>query len=74
MNSGVRALGWRVVQLATGLALFAWSLQQIEPMPLARMPFVFLAAILMAGSMALTDSLVGLLAGLVDKFQKGRRA
>ena len=69
-----RAWVWRVVQLLTGLGLFVFALMTIEPLPLPRGRFVIVAAVLMAGSMAITDSLAGALAALVDKFQKGRRA
>ncbi|HEX4508782.1 MAG TPA: hypothetical protein VH328_01830, partial [Burkholderiaceae bacterium] len=68
------ALAWRVLQVAAGLGLFVFALMTIEPLPLSRLCFVAVAALLMAGSMAVADSLVGLLAALVVKLQQGRRA
>ena len=61
---------WRVVQVVAGLALFLYSLRVLSPMPGDRAGFILLVALLAAGSMALTDSLVGLLAGFFDKTQK----
>ena len=65
---------WRVVRLFGGIALFLAALREIAPLPIATGPFVLLAALLAAGSMAVTDSVVGLLAALFDKLLKGRRA
>jgi len=65
---------WRVVRLLAGIALFIAALREIAPLPIATGPFVLLAALLAAGSMAVTDSVVGLLAALFDKLLKGRRA
>jgi hypothetical protein len=73
MTMPARALVRRVVQVVAGLGLFVFALMIIEPFPLSRGRFVIVAAVLMAGSMAITDSLTGLLAALVDKFQKGPR-
>jgi hypothetical protein len=74
MTPASRAPLWRAVQLVAGVALFLFALRQIAPLPLATMPFVLLAALLAAGAMAVTDSVVGLLAALFDKLLKGRRA
>ena len=74
MTPAPRAPLWRAVQLVAGVALFLYALRQIVPLPLGTTPFVLLAALLAAGAMAVTDSLVGLLAALFEKFLKGRRA
>jgi len=65
---------WRAVQLIAGVALFLYALRLLAPLPLARGPFVLLAALLGAGAMALTDSAVGLLAAVFQNIQKGRRS
>ncbi len=62
---------WRVVQLICGAALFLYALRLLPPMPFERVGFVVIAALLAAGSMALSDSLVGLLAALFENLQKG---
>jgi hypothetical protein len=72
MTPAPRTPLWRAVQVIAGIALFLWALRQLAPLPLDTTPFV-LAALLAAGSMALTDSVVGLLAALFDKLLKGRR-
>jgi hypothetical protein len=72
MTVARRAFAWRVTQVAAGLGLFVFALMTIEPLPLTRGRFVVIAAVLMAGSMAITDSLAGLLAAFVDKLLKGR--
>jgi hypothetical protein len=74
MTPAPRAPLWRAVQLVAGIALFLVALRQIAPLPLAKASFVLLAALLAAGAMAVTDSVVGLLAALFDKLLKGRRA
>jgi hypothetical protein len=74
MTSPSRAPLWRAVQLVAGIALFLYALRLLAPMPLDLTPFVLLAALLAAGSMAIADSVVGLLAALFEKFLKGRRA
>ena len=74
MTPASRAPLWRAVQILAGIGLFLFALRQIAPLPLATAPFVLLAALLAAGSMAVTDSVVGLLAALFDKLLKGRRA
>jgi len=74
MTPASRAPLWRAVQLFAGIALFLYALRQIAPLPIATTPFVLLAALLAAGSMAVTDSVVGLLSALFDKLLKGRRA
>ena len=74
MTPPSRAPWWRAVQLFAGIALFLYALRQIVPLPIDMPPFVLLAALLAAGSMAVSDSVVGLLAALFDKLLKGRRA
>jgi hypothetical protein len=61
---------WRVLQLIAGVALFLYALRLLSPMPGDRAGFILLVAILAAGSMALTDSIVGLLLSTLDKMQK----
>jgi hypothetical protein len=61
---------WRVLQLIAGIALFLYSLRLLSPMPGDRAGFILLVAVLAAGSMALTDSIVGLLVAALDKMQK----
>lgn len=61
---------WRVLQLIAGVALFLYALRLLSPMPGDRAGFILLVAILAAGSMALTDSLVGVLLAALDKMQK----
>jgi hypothetical protein len=59
--------------LIAGVALFLYALRLLAPMPLDRLSFVLLAALLAAGAMALTDSVVGVLASAFATLQKGRR-
>ena len=66
-----RPLFWRVVHVIAGVALFLYALRLLPPMPLQRGALVLIAALLAAGSMALTDSLVGVVAGFFEKTQKG---
>ena len=66
-----RPLFWRVVHLIAGVALFLYALRVLPPMPLQRGGLVLIAALLAAGSMALTDSVVGVVAGFFEKTQKG---
>ena len=61
---------WRVLQLIAGVALFLYALRLLSPMPDDRAGFILLVAILAAGSMALTDSIVGVLVAALDKMQK----
>ena len=61
---------WRVVTLVAGVALFLYALRLLSPMPGDRAGFILLVAVLAAGSMALTDSIVGLLVAGLDKMQK----
>jgi len=61
---------WRVLQLIAGVALFLYALRLLSPMPGDRAGFILLVAILAAGSMALTDSIVGLLVAMLDKMHK----
>ena len=65
-----RSLFWRVVHVIAGVALFLYALRVLPPMPLERGGLVLIAALLAAGSMALTDSLVGFVAGFFDKTPK----
>ena len=62
---------WRVLQLIVGAALFLYALRLLPPMPLERVGFVVIAALLAAGSMALSDSVVGLIATVFENLQKG---
>ncbi len=66
-----RPLFWRVVHVIAGVALFLYALRVLPPMPLQRGGLVLIAALLAAGSMALTDSLVGVVANFFEKMQKG---
>ena len=66
-----RPLFWRVVHVVAGVALFLYALRVLPPMPLQRGGLVLIAALLAAGSMALTDSLVGMVANFFEKMQKG---
>lgn len=64
---------WRVVQVIAGVALFLYALRLLAPMPFDRFGFVLIAALLAAGAMAVTDSLVGVIASVFENLQKGRR-
>jgi hypothetical protein len=66
-----RPLFWRVVHVIAGVALFLFALRLLPPMPLQRGALVLIAALLAAGSMAPTDSLVGMVAHLFDRTPKG---
>jgi len=70
MTTPPRSPFWRVLQLIAGVALFLYALRLVAPMPNDRTGFILLVALLAAGSMALTDSIVGLLAAAFDKTQK----
>ena len=70
-SSLVRSPFWRVLQLIVGAALFLYALRLLPPMPLERIGFVVIAALLAAGSMALSDSVVGLVATIFENLQKG---
>ena len=61
---------WRVLQLIAGVALFLYALRLLSPMPGDRAGFILLVAILAAGSMALADSIIGLLVAALDKMHK----
>jgi len=74
MTGAPRAPLWRALQVIAGIALFLYALRLLAPLPLDMTPFVLLAALLAAGAMAVTDSVVGLLAALFEKLLKGRRA
>ena len=65
---------WRAVQVVAGIALFLYALRLLDPQPVDRTHFVLLAAMLAAGAMSLTDAIVGLLATIIEKFQKGPKA
>ena len=62
---------WRVLQLIGGAALFLYALRLLPPMPLERVGFVVIVGLLAAGAMALSDSLVGLIATAFENLQKG---
>ena len=64
---------WRVLQLICGAALFLYALRLLPPMPFERVGFVVIAALLAAGSMALSDSVVGLLATVFENLQRGHK-
>jgi hypothetical protein len=66
-----RPLFWRAVHVVAGIALFLYALRLLPPMPLQRGALVLIAALLAAGAMALTDSLVGMVASLFEKTHKG---
>ena len=69
----VRSPFWRVLQLIVGAALFLYALRLLPPMPFERVGFVVIAALLAAGAMALSDSVVGLIATAFENLQKGGR-
>ena len=66
-----RSLFWRVVHVIAGVALFLYALRMLPPMPLERSGLVLIAALLAAGSMALTDSVVGMIASLFERMHQG---
>ncbi len=66
-----RSLFWRVLHLVAGFALFAFALRVLPPMPLQRGALVLIAALLGAGAMAITDSVIGVIAAWFDKKQEG---
>jgi len=66
-----RGLFWRVLHLVAGFALFACALRMLPPMPAQPVALALIAALLGAGAMGITDSLVGLVAAWFDKTQKG---
>jgi hypothetical protein len=68
-----RSLFWRVVHLIAGVALFLYALRMLPPMPLERSGLVLIAALLAVGSMALTDSVVGLISSVFENLQKGEK-
>ena len=61
---------WRVVTLVAGVALFLYALRLVAPMPNDRAGFILLVAVLAAGSMALADSIVGVIVAIFEKTQK----
>jgi hypothetical protein len=66
-----RSLFWRVLHVVAGVALFLYALRVLPPMPLQRGALVLIAALLAAGSAALTGSVIGVIAAWFDKTQKG---
>ena len=66
-----RSLFWRVLHLVAGFALFAFALRMLPPMPLQRGALVLIAALLGAGAMAITASVIGVIAAWFDKKQEG---
>ena len=69
-----RPLFWRVVHVIAGVALFLYALRMLPPMPMQRGALVLITALLAVGAMALTDSLVGVVANLFEKMQNGGRS
>jgi hypothetical protein len=69
----VRGPFWRVLQLIVGAALFLYALRLLPPMPFERVGFVVIVAVLAAGSMALSDSVIGLIASFFENLQKGAK-
>ena len=67
----VRSPFWRVLQLIVGAALFLYALRVLPPMPFERVGFVVIVAVLAAGAMGLSDSLIGLAATAFENLQKG---
>ena len=67
----LRSPFWRVLRLIAGAALFLYALRLLPPMPFERIGFVVIAALLAAGSMAVSDSVVGLIASVFENLQKG---
>ena len=65
---------WRMVQLVAGAALFLYALRLLPPMPLERVGFVVIAALLAAGAMALSDSVVGLLVAAFENLHRGDKS
>ena len=70
-SSLVRSPFWRVLQLIVGAALFLYALRVLPPMPFERVGFVMIVALLAAGAMGLSDSVVGLVATIFENLQKG---
>ena len=64
---------WRAVKLVAGVALFLYGMRLLAPLPIPRMPFILLAAMLAAGAMAITDSICGIVAAILEKISKGPR-
>ena len=69
----VRSPFWRVLQLIAGAALFLYALRLLPPMPYERVGFIVIAALLAAGSMALSDSVVGLIASVFENLHRGKQ-
>jgi len=59
----------RLLQIVLGAALFVLALGLVEPLRGDRPRYVFLAALLAAGAMALSDALASLLAAAVHGFK-----
>jgi hypothetical protein len=68
-----RGAFWRVVRLVAAVALFLYALRQLGPQPIGRLPLALIAGLLLAGAMAVTDSVVGLLAAAIETLQKDRQ-
>ncbi len=58
------APAWRLLQVALGAVLFAWAFGWLDALRLQRLPYLVLMALLAAGAMAVTDSLVSLAAAV----------
>ena len=68
-----RSLFWRVLHVVAGVSMFLYALRVLPPMPLQRGELVLIAALLAAGSMALTDSVIGVAAAWFDRTQKDEK-
>ena len=71
--ASARSPFWRVLQLIAGASLFLYALRLLPPMPYERVGFIVIAALLAAGSMALSDSVVGLIASVFENLHKGKQ-
>jgi hypothetical protein len=65
---------WRVLQVALGALLFLWALGWLDVLRSQRVPYVILAALVAAGAMWVTESVVTVFAAMLDKNAKGPRA
>ena len=59
------------MHVIAGVTLFLYALRLLPPMPTQRGTLMLITALLAVGAMALTDSLVGVVANLFEKMQKG---
>jgi hypothetical protein len=63
-----------VLQVALGALLFLWALGWLDVLRSQRVPYVILAALVAAGAMWVTESVVTVFAAMLDKNAKGPRA